>query len=158
MKFCPTCGENKPNHAFYADLRTRDGRKIQCKACHTAGSIRTRDRDAARRRNRESMRKRRAENLDAHRERDRQASRRRQHDARSAARAALNAAVRDGTIARPDVCSGCHRERKVTGHHDDYAHPLAVRWLCYECHGAVHARPGPWRWAVVGFERVEDSP
>lgn len=153
MKFCPTCSENKPNHAFYADHRTRDGRKSQCKACHTACNIRTRDRDAARRRNRESMRKRRAENIEAHRERDRQASRRRPRDVRDAARSAVNAAVRTGRLARPSTCSECQRERKVTGHHDDYARPLDIRWLCYECHGSIHARPGPWRWAVVGFER-----
>lgn len=36
---------------------------------------------------------------------------------------------------KPDLCEGCNKEKKLTGHHKDYSKPLEVEWLCYECHG-----------------------
>lgn len=37
-------------------------------------------------------------------------------------------------IAQP--CEGCGA--KAEKHHDDYAKPLQVRWLCRRCHLAEH--------------------
>ena len=51
------------------------------------------------------------------------------------ARNALNYAVRSGRVQRPTQCSQCRRtDPKITAHHPDYRHPLAVVWLCYPCH------------------------
>lgn len=57
---------------------------------------------------------------------------------RDKARHKLNAAVRAGRVA-PGPCEvghGC--QGKVEAHHDDYAKPLAVRWLCRTHHAALH--------------------
>ena len=53
------------------------------------------------------------------------------------------AAVRAGRIPRPDRCEGCGLQKRLHGHHEDYAKPLAVRWLCGSCHRLAHnARRG----------------
>jgi hypothetical protein len=52
------------------------------------------------------------------------------------ARKLLQAAVADGRIQR-QPCEVCARE-KAHGHHDDYAKPYDVRWLCHRCHMAHH--------------------
>ena len=58
----------------------------------------------------------------------------------------VNRAVRRGELVRPDVCENCgFRRRGVEAHHGDYAQPLAVQWLCRECHKAWHAANGPGR-------------
>lgn len=57
----------------------------------------------------------------------------------SAARRALQYAVKSGRLIRPGSCSSCGREGKPHGHHADYARPLEVTWLCARCHGKAHA-------------------
>jgi hypothetical protein len=59
------------------------------------------------------------------------------HPDRHAARIAVNNAVRDGRITkRPcEVCGAA----KVEAHHDDYAKPLEVRWLCNPHHKIADA-------------------
>lgn len=47
-------------------------------------------------------------------------------------------AVRAGLIVKPDGCEQCGREVRLHAHHDDYAKPLQVRWLCGRCHRLVH--------------------
>lgn len=40
----------------------------------------------------------------------------------------------------PEPCEACGFS-DVQMHHDDYARPLAVRWLCRECHQRLHHVP-----------------
>lgn len=48
-------------------------------------------------------------------------------------------AVRAGTIIKPSNCSECESTpNRLHGHHDDYAYPLVVRWLCPCCHSKWH--------------------
>lgn len=54
------------------------------------------------------------------------------------ARAAVARAVRDGRLIRPFVCSACGRDGRIEGHHEDYAQPLQVDWLCNGCHQKRH--------------------
>lgn len=62
------------------------------------------------------------------------------------ARRAVTAAVQRGELIRPSTCEECGgpgREYKdgragIHAHHDDYGKPLDVRWLCGDCHDAVH--------------------
>lgn len=62
------------------------------------------------------------------------------------ARAVINHAVSRGELVRPSACEECSgpgREYKdgragIHAHHDDYSKPLEVRWLCGNCHDAVH--------------------
>lgn len=51
---------------------------------------------------------------------------------------ALNNAIRSGAVEKPDRCEGCGSTYALHGHHEDYAAPLAVNWLCPHCHGARH--------------------
>jgi hypothetical protein len=50
--------------------------------------------------------------------------------------------IERGRIVKPDTCSCCGRGGIIDGHHDDYAKPLEVRWLCRWCHRAWHRLHG----------------
>jgi hypothetical protein len=56
---------------------------------------------------------------------------------------AVAAAIRNGTLIKPDTCeNGCHIEEpsELDGHHDDYSRPLEVKWLCgAKCHPLADA-------------------
>lgn len=47
-------------------------------------------------------------------------------------------AIERGLIVKPDVCQECGKGGIIDGHHDDYAKPLQVRWLCRWCHQEWH--------------------
>ena len=57
---------------------------------------------------------------------------------RSAARNAVNNAVRDGRLHKPSQCESCSDETALHGHHCDYNKPLDVMWLCDPCHKQWH--------------------
>lgn len=57
----------------------------------------------------------------------------RKHPAR---RTALNH-KRDGKL-KPQPCFRCGSSEKLEMHHEDYARPLDVMWLCRKCHVALH--------------------
>ncbi len=52
----------------------------------------------------------------------------------------LQDAVRAGKIQRASACSNCGTIGKVEGHHEDYARPLDVVWLCRRCHWHHHLK------------------
>lgn len=58
------------------------------------------------------------------------------------ARGAVLKAVKHGTLVRPARCSRCGYACKPVAHHDDYARPLDVTWLCGSCHIARHVELG----------------
>lgn len=46
----------------------------------------------------------------------------------------LRNAIRAGRVVRPNRCQICNKECTPHGHHEDYSLPLAVLWLCAQCH------------------------
>jgi len=55
----------------------------------------------------------------------------------------VNNAVRSGRLKKPSDCQSCgSRPNRLHGHHDDYAYPLVVRWLCPACHNKWHKENG----------------
>jgi len=64
------------------------------------------------------------------------------HDMQASAHRAFRRAVRSGAITKASECSVCGSRETLCGHHDDYAKPLDVRWLCRPCHMATHYKHG----------------
>lgn len=50
----------------------------------------------------------------------------------------VKSALRDGRLVRPQHCDKCKKIKRVIAHHDDYAKPLDIRWLCRSCHQCWH--------------------
>ncbi|MCC7194600.1 MAG: hypothetical protein IT356_03490 [Gemmatimonadaceae bacterium] len=46
-------------------------------------------------------------------------------------------AIRAGSVVQQSACEVCASTMRVEAHHDDYAKPLSVRWLCKVCHVAA---------------------
>lgn len=53
---------------------------------------------------------------------------------KEAARRAACLAERVGHLTRPDACEGCGQPAHLERHHPDHHRPLAIQWLCRECH------------------------
>lgn len=60
------------------------------------------------------------------------------HPDKAAAQAVVFRALRAGRLVRPATCSRCPNEGPHA-HHEDYAKPLVVVWLCVTCHVRRHA-------------------
>lgn len=44
-----------------------------------------------------------------------------------------------GKLRIPKLCEGCGIEgSRLDGHHEDYAFPFVLIWLCHKCHAAIH--------------------
>ncbi len=50
----------------------------------------------------------------------------------------LHKALRCGKIEKAEACSHCGSDGRIVGHHENYADPLGVKWLCYSCHNRLH--------------------
>ena len=134
MKTCFKCGAEKPLSAFYKHPKMADGRVNKCKECNKA-----------------DVRANRADKVEYYREYDRergnrlppgyQSEYRASYPAKYKAKNAVGNAVRDGKLLR-EPCEVCGERRNVHGHHDDYAKPLDVRWLCAAHHRQWHTENG----------------
>ena len=152
-KPCFKCGETKPLSAFYKHPRMADGHVNKCKEC-----------------NKRDVRENREARIDYYLEYDRmrgylpkrvearkeyrktepgKESMRRgskkwiQHNqVKHAAHTILRNALRSGNVITPKICSECGSKGRIHGHHDDYAFPLVVRWLCQQCHSKWHKENG----------------
>jgi RNase P subunit RPR2 len=53
-------------------------------------------------------------------------------------------ALRWGWLVRPHACERCSKPQtaahtsRVVGHHENYAYPFRVVWLCRSCHYVRH--------------------
>ncbi len=92
---------------------------------------------------RENQKKTTELNLESIRRSRRESQKRTRSREKDICRGKLNAAVQQGIIIRPEICSNCKTkpERRRDGlttiqghHHNGYENPLDVIWLCPLCH------------------------
>lgn len=147
MKTCRDCGREKPLSDFYRHAQMADGHLNKCKVCVKnrvaltyARKVQTVEgRQAERARGRDKyQRLYRGKEWAGHgdatvRWQERNPQKRQAHTA-------VNNAVRDGRLVKPDNCESCRLSRPLHGHHDDYSKPLEVRWLCSPCHMVLHRK------------------
>lgn len=137
---CSKCGGFFPREGFYVKKGSLLGMVAMCRKCDSAtNGTRARNRDdkeSTRRSKREHMK--RARLADPERFRERERSAKLLHPERTRARELVQRAVKSGALIRPERCSRCNREGKITGHHPDYSKPLDVIWLCHPCHAQEH--------------------
>lgn len=138
-KICIDCGIDQAIECFYVHRMMADGHLNKCKTCVKARIKRHRRANPDVYSERERVRfvgERRAKIL----------GRKPSSDRSVLAARAVNNAVRDRRLVKPDTCSVCGRKPgRIEGHHDDYSQPLSVRWLCTRCHRRWHAdNPQPY--------------
>lgn len=153
-KICFKCEKLKPLSDFYKHKGMSDGRLNKCKEC-----------------NRKDVILNRLKNIDYYREYDKSRANLphriegrekyfQTEEGRLVARKAknkwsannvikksasmiINNHIRDNKLIKPDICESCGGLNKnLHGHHDDYALPLIVRWLCSKCHRDWHRKNG----------------
>jgi hypothetical protein len=131
LKTCFRCGNHKPITEFYKHPQMADGHLNKCKECNKRdvkeryNSPRGRKAILRYERARSQTPERRAMKLEY------QKQARRRNPEKNVAHQKLAYAIRTGKLA-PQPCEVCGA--KAEGHHDDYAKPLDVRWLCFRCH------------------------
>ena len=76
---------------------------------------------------------------------------------RQSAKYAANYAQKKGRLKPPGACEDCGDAlARLDKHHEDYSKPLAVVWLCRDCHSKRHRGPrvkAQSQPAVVGDRR-----
>lgn len=125
---CKSCGTDKNESDFYKGDKT-------CKDCR-----------------KEKARANRKEKAEYYREYDRKrgnrqpegylASYREKYPNKYRAHNLVNNSIRDGKLKKETECQSCGSSFAVHAHHDDYAYPLSVRWLCAACHKQWHTVNG----------------
>ena len=157
MKECFKCEVLKPVDSFYRHKQMKDGRFNKCKECtkldvgrnyrkninHYIEYEKGRAMSPHRVLAREEYSKTEAGKDSIRRSRKRWVKR---NPIKKSATTELNNKVRDGQIIKPEECSACYcKPKRIHGHHDDYAKPLEVRWLCPSCHKKWHRENGEGR-------------
>jgi len=149
-KICFKCDEEKELSCFYPHSGMADGRLNKCKACtkkdvsenyrqnidHYTEYEKNRATLPHRVAARDKYQKTDSGKVTGNRAKNKWEIR---NPIKKKASNTVNNAVRDGKLTKPDVCEVCNLSAiKLNGHHDDYALPLIVRWLCNKCHVAWH--------------------
>lgn len=153
MILCIKCDKEQPDSEYYRSTIRANGTG-ECKACTRARVIANReanidyyrefDRKRANLPHRVQARKDYAETEQGQRALAKgKAAHYYRYPNRSAARNAVNNAVRDGRLYKPNQCESCSSETDLHGHHCDYNKPLDVMWLCDPCHKQWHRENEP---------------
>lgn len=136
MKHCNTCGTTKENSEFHKRAASKDGLAARCRSCQkTYDNERLKDpkRMKMRRDYQKTEKGKSAHGRATKKWIEKNAIKRGVH-------IITGNAIRDGVIhKRPCEICGCET---VHAHHDDYAKPLMVRWLCDTHHNEWHRENG----------------
>lgn len=146
MKTCKKCDQDKDVCDFYArDNTCKECRKAMVRANRKSKIDYYRKYDAARANRPDRVLARAAyQKTEAGKNAATRAKKRwiEINPVKRAANVILGNAIRDGKIQKPGLCSECGYTGRIHGHHDDYAFPLSVRWLCAQCHSDWHKENG----------------
>jgi len=135
-RFCKFCQTVKTVDDFYAHKKSKDGRSTRCKECtklyekNRRQDPRFRDAILAYDRARGS----RQTNAYVKEYRARYPNKYRAHNL-------VNNSLRDKKLFKESCCI-CGRKDTIEAHHDDYAKPLNVKWMCSAHHKQWHMENG----------------
>ena len=134
MKKCFKCGVEKDLSEFYKHKQMADGHLNKCKACAKSDSTKNRN---------SNIERVRAYDRDrgARQTKEYQISYRAKYPNKYKAHNMVNNAIRDGRLHQ-ECCELCDKEEGCHAHHNDYAKPLNVKWLCAACHSQWHRDNG----------------
>jgi len=131
MKTCFKCGMVLPLTEFYRHPAMNDGHLGKCRNCAKRDVSENRRANGEYYRAYEASRSRRPYRIALKRQLAlREAA---EHPERVKARGKVARAIRSGHLAK-SPCVICGHRARVEAHHDDYAKPLDVRWLCPSHH------------------------
>jgi hypothetical protein len=137
MKTCTRCGKEKTESEFQVRRLSNDGLTASCKSCLSAY-----DKTRAMLPHRVAMRKRYAKTENYKIAISKSSKKYRANNPNKyVATNMVNNAIRDKKLFK-QPCEVCGKTKKIHGHHDDYAKPLNVRWLCDEHHKQWHSKNG----------------
>lgn len=150
-KTCFKCEESKPVDQFYRHKQMADGRLGKCKECTKSDVRKNYSENKSYYQGYEKARANLPHRILARREYARTEAGRiagnkakvaylERNPIKRAAHNKVSNAVRDGRLER-QPCEICGDEI-VHAHHDDYAKPLEVRWLCVKHHQEWHNKYG----------------
>ena len=154
MKECFKCGKTQPLAEFYKHSEMSDGHLNKCKSCARADIKRNRvdridyyrdyDKHRSMQPHRVAQRLQYAQTVEGKAARARGRKKwEKANPVKRAANIAVCNAVCDGRLEKKCSCESCGATGvRIHGHHDDYAKPLDVRWLCPICHSAWHKEHG----------------
>lgn len=134
MKTCTVCKKVKEVSEFGKRVASKDGLVASCLECQ-------RERDKKRNMNPDRVLARRIYGQTSEGKAARIKARetwKQNNVIKQAASTIINRAVLRNKIIKPDNCSECGKGGRIHGHHDDYAYPMQVRWLCPKCHSHWH--------------------
>jgi len=154
MKICFKCGLEKPLNDFYKHKQMADGHLNKCKSCTKTDVSKNYRENIDHYKEYEKTRatlphRVKAREDYAKTEGGKEAGNRckknwnRRNPIKRMANTIVGNAVRDGKLIKADSCENCGSSpNRIHGHHDDYAFPLVVRWLCPGCHNKWHKENG----------------
>ena len=137
MKLCGTCKIKKNEFEFGVRKASKDGLAAKCKECQKKYDNQ-RLNDPKRMKMRRDYQKTEAGKI-AHNRATKKWSE--SNTVKRAAHILIGNAVRDGRIIK-QPCEECGITFPVHAHHDDYAKPMEVRWLCDMHHNKWHRENG----------------
>jgi len=114
VKACSVCREVKESDLFNRDYGRKDSLSVRCRSCESNKTKLYRESESVRARQREAK----------------------WGDAKVSARTSFNTRVKRGKISKQPCCV-CG-DTVAQGHHEDYAKPYDVIWLCKKHHAQRH--------------------
>lgn len=152
MKYCGACCETKTEDQFHRRAASTDGLAAKCKDCQRAyDKARANDPKRVKARGEYAKTERGAERVKAAKQAwaaknkgkvlEKTRRYRENHPNKVKAHGMVGYAIKCGNL-HPEPCEVCGSTGNVHAHHDDYAKPLNVRWLCPEHHKQWHAEKG----------------